>query len=202
VAAIDFVGELGAEHGALFALLLERRPRWLLLLLYLRRRPGLTLREAQRLLGMRHGSLRRALRYLAGQPEPGSGRELLASTVGRPLVAVEMLGYGEKLLVLTERGREFADRVLELLRRVALELGRVDVEAELGVSRQEVERYAASALRQPSGAADRVVDWQRLSEALPRLHPNLPAVLTPETLGAVPIEVETPSGRRTLYIIP
>ena len=200
---MDIIRELGAEDGSRFVLLLEHRPKWLRLVLLLRWRVRLSIREAMRILKMRHASLKNAIRYLAGSPEPGP-RSFIASTLRHPLVAVEMLSYNEKFIVLTEYGREFADKVIRLLRRIALNYGAVDVEEELGVSRIELAEYIASKLDMANSEeyVSRLVNWHKLVERLSREQPRLVDVMDPELIGAIPVEVETTSGRYILYLVP
>lgn len=200
----DPVAEMGVVDGSRFKLLLERRPKWLLLLLYLRKRVMLGVREAQRLLGVKYGCLRSAIRYLAGVPEPGQTPP--PSTIHRPLVSVETLSPREKYIVLTEYGREFAEKATRLLKKIVLACGGVDVERELGVARVEVEErlretLARHNLKPHRSLEDRIVDWERVVHSLTLTHPTLLKVLNTEVVDAVPFTVETPRGTRTLYVI-
>jgi hypothetical protein len=203
---IDFLSELGAEDGSRFMLLLERRPKWLLLLLHLRKRVRMSIREAMSTLKLRHESLRKALRYLTGIPDENAKKPFIASTRRHPLVSVEMLSYNEKFIVLTEYGWEFTNKVVRVLKKIALRYGRVDVESELGIPRivmyQVLRRtFLDYGIEMKEEYEERIVDWQKLIRNLSVIYPLLVRIMEPEILEAIPVKVETTSGSYILYVI-
>jgi len=204
--SVDYLEELGAEDGSRFCILLERRPKWIKLLLLLRRRYRLSIREAVKLLSMKHESLKRAIRYLAGLPDEKQYRPFISTTRVKPLIHVEMISYNEKYLVLTEYGKEFADKVAELLKKLALRYGSVRLE-DLGISPVEAEsvirrKLLSYGIRNVESAGDRLVDWQKLYKTLVLLNPLILRVLEPDLLGFIPVEIETPGRKLTLYYVP
>lgn len=203
---IDFIAELGTENASRFILLLEKKPKWLLLVLYLRKKIRLSIREATRLLGIPYSSLKNAIRYLTGRPDREARRQFIATTLFRPLVAVEMLSYREKFLVLTEHGGEFADQVIRLLKRIALKYGRVNIEDELGIPKIEMMKYVAKVLRRHGitdyrGYEERIIDWNKLTRNLLSIYPLLLRVMNTEVIDAVPFEIEISGRKHILYVI-
>lgn len=202
----DFISEFGAEDGSRFLLLLERRPKWLLLLLYLRKKVRLSIKEAMELLGLSHTSLKKAIRYLSGRPDMDAKRSFIASTIYRPLISIEMLSYNEKFIILTEYGREFADKIIWFLKKIALNYGRIDVENELGIPLIEVRKYIRRKLG-GLGVTDydaydeRIIDWQRLVRRLSVKHPLLLRIMNTEVIDAIPVELWTPSKKYILYVV-
>ena len=204
---IDYLEELGAEDGSRFMLLAERKPKWILLLLLLRKHVRLSMRAARKMLSMNYNQLRKAVRYLSGMPDEKATRPFISTTRAKPLINVEMISYNEKYLVLTEYGKEFADKVILFLKRVALMYGRVSPE-DLGISRAEFEvvvarRLAEQGIKDVKTYIDRVVDWGKLARNLALTQPILLRVMDPGALGFIPIEIETASRTRyTLYLVP
>jgi len=203
---VDFLDELGAEDGSRFYILLESRPRWIKLLLLLRRRVRLSTREALKELGMKYDSLRRAVRYLAGIPDERSKRIFISTTRAKPLIYVEMISYNEKYLILTEYGKEFADKVLRLLTKAALKYGSVRLE-DLGISTVEAEslirrKLLEYGLKDVKNVEDRIISWQKLQKTLTLTNPLLLRVMEPGLLGFIPIDIETPTKKYSLYFVP
>jgi len=204
--SVDYLEELGAEDGSRFYILLENRPKWIKLLLLLRRRVRLSVREALKALNMKHDSLKRAIRYLAGLPDEKSTKVFISSTRTKPLIHVEMISYNERYLVLTEYGKEFVDKVVRFLKKVALKYGSVKLE-DLGISVVEAEslirkKLAEQGLRDVRNIEGRIIDWQKLQKALMLSNPLLLRVMEPPLLGFVQIEIETPSRKYSLYFVP
>lgn len=199
----DYIELFGAKDGSKFAILIERRPKWLLLVLYLRKRYKMSFREAMTILKMNYHRFIRALRYLAGVSFNKKQVGYVTSLTSEPLVAIEALSYNEKYVVLTESGRRFAEKVISYLKSVALEYGKVDVEDELGIPKIAVMTELRKSL--PTIKAekyeDRIVSFDKLVANLSMVNPRLLAVIKPEVIDAYPIEIRTPSKKHVLYVI-
>jgi len=204
--SVDYLEELGTEDGSKFYIMLENRPKWIKLLLLLRRRVRLSTREALKALNMKHDSLKRAIRYLAGLPDEKSSKMFVSTTRVKPLIHVEMISYNERYLILTEYGKEFVDKIVRFLKKVALRYGSLRLE-ELGISVIEAEslirrKLAEYGVKDVKSIEDRIIDWQKLQRSLMLSNPMLLRIMEPTLLGFVPIEIETPSKKYLLYFVP
>jgi len=206
MSSVDYLDELGAEDGSRFYILLESRPKWIKLLLLLRKRYRLSTREAMVALGLKHESLKRAIRYLAGLPDEKSLRPFVSTTRAKPLIHVEMISYNERYLILTEYGKEFADKIVRFLKKVALKYGSVRLD-ELGISVVEAEslirrKLRDYGLRDVGSVGGNVIDWQKLQRLLALTNPLLLRVMDPNLLGFIPVEIETQSRKYLFYFVP
>lgn len=201
---IDYIKALGTKDGARFALLLEQRPKWLLLILYLRKYGKLSFGEVRKLLNLDYRAFTLAISYLAGlRPEDLKRTGYLTSPVGDPFIAVEVLTQREKYLVLTEYGRSFAEKVVDYLKYIAVKYGYVDVEKKFGVARialltelkkrfpeLDVEKYEK-----------RVISFEELISKLSTVDPQLITIMKAEVIDAIPVELVTPRKTYTLYLV-
>ena len=202
--AVDYVALFGAKDGSRFAILLERRPKWLLLILYLRKYTRLSFKEARRLLNVDYSGLAKAVRYLACiNPRDARRPGHAVSPVGDPFIAVEVLSQREKYLVLTEYGRSFAEKVIDYLKYVAVTHGYVDVEERLGVAKLFL--FTELKRRLPEVDVEkyerRVISLEELVSKLSVVNPRLIPLIKPEVIDAVPVEIVTPRRTYVLYVV-
>jgi len=202
--AVDYIKVFGAKDGSRFAILLEREPKLLLLILYLRKRIRLSFGEVRKLLNVDYSWLAKAIRYLAGlDPKDTRRPGYVVSPVGEPFIAVEVLSRKEKYLVLTEYGRSFAEKVVDYLKHVAVSYGYVDVEKKLGVAKI----FLLTELKKKLPEVDvekyekRVISLEELISRLSVANPRLIPLMKPEIIDAVPIEIVTPRRTHVLYVV-
>lgn len=204
---IDYLEELGAEDGSKFLIIAELRPKWMLLLLLLRKHVRLSVKTTMKMLGMSYSQLKRAIRYLSGVPDEKATRPFISTTRVKPLIYVEMISYNEKYLMLTEYGKEFVDKVLRFLKKISIMYGRAEPE-ELGISKVEFEATVRKKLveigvKDVEPYVSRVIDLRKLTRNLALVQPILLRILDPIVLGYIPVEIETASKTRViLYAVP
>lgn len=202
-----YVKYLGVEDGTIFSILLEERPKWLVLVMLLRKKIKMKLREAKELTGMRHEQLRRAIGYLSGVNIKAGEKILSTSTRARPLIFVEELSARIKILGLTKYGAEFAEKVHRMLIDMASKLGAVNVEKDLGISSVMLrslveEKLEELGIRDVDPDSVIIIDLDRFLSRMAMYDPYLYRVIEyTEILDAVPIEIPTPAKKHVLYML-
>lgn len=202
----DYLKMFGVKDGSRFVLLLEKRPKWLLLLLHLRKSVRLSFKEARNILKMDHSSLLRAIQYLGGISIKSRKREVgyITSMTSDPLIAVEALSYKEKYIVLTEYGRSFTDKIVDYLKDVVLTYGKVDVEKDLRLSWIEVVKVLQRSLPpnvKPDDFLEKLVSIDKVVSKLANDSPRLLYILKPELIGLEPVEIITPMKKFRLFVL-
>lgn len=206
-----YMSVLGAREGMIVRTLVEERPKWVLLLLYLRKLGILGVSEAKRIVRISYDSLRSALKYLGGV-ELGRNFSPIAPAVTpiglEPAVKVIRTPGNRKMITLTEYGLGLASKVVDLLKRIALGYGAVDVERKYGIPRVIVMSEISS--RFPGGnpeiLASKVVSLDELVINLSKSYPHALPLVRMDLIDAVPIELDIAvdryaSRRLTLYVV-
>lgn len=199
----DYSKVFGHREGMIVRTLLEERPKWVVLLLQLRKSGSMTLSEARVSANISYKSLKTALRYLGGS---STGRGDCSSVLPavtplgvEPVLQVIRVPGNKKYITLTDYGERLVSRILEYLREVAIRLGRVDVESEYGIPR--VVLLNELAIKFPGAdetkLVERLVSFDSVVVQLARLKPSLLAVMRPELVDAVPVVLEIATDRRT-----
>lgn len=198
---------MGTENAAKFIILAERRVKWLLLLLYLNRNLRLSIRQAMRLTGMSYDSLRHALRYLGGIPDPRTRRlgrrSLITSNTVEPLVSLEELSPNEKYIVLTQHGRRFVESIRNFIVYVALRYGTVDVRRDYAVTEASViKQITEQGFEDPYKVLHRLVSWERVRYFFVKRFPSALPILKPELYGFIEVRLRVGNTKIELYYVP
>lgn len=196
------------ERGVV-KVLLENKPKWIALLLYLKKKGVMSLREVRQEVKMSYTSLKRAIMYLGGI-ELGRGKTPMFQSpitpLGiEPLISVIMVSHYKKYITLTDRGEQFAENLAVFLKSLITRYGYVDVERKYGVSMVYVYEELAKKLRNvPENIESRLVSYDELLYNLSTRDPRLidvlrPEIVKPELLDMVPIEISI-AGRRKIIL--
>lgn len=196
----------GPEDHALFVVLLEKRPKWILLLVHLYNKTVLNMSSAARDVGLKYESLKRAVRYLAGVSAGRSGIPVSSTSI-RPFIRVEEISKRDKFLMLTERGESFAESVINFVNEVVREYGRTDITRQ-GMSPTTVRAAIASKLKSRGfNIEDYDVNTIILEdELLKRISVSAPLLLSiikPEAYdlyGIQRITIDTPKGEKAFLV--
>ncbi|MEM1693966.1 MAG: hypothetical protein QXE75_05020 [Sulfolobales archaeon] len=198
----EYTSIFGVKEGVIVKMFVESRPKWLLLILYLRKLGAMTLSDISSRINIRYNGIRNAVKYLGGvdlrSPSPPP---IPTTPLGiDPIVYVIRMPPRKKIIVLTEYGEQFANRVVNYLKEVALRLGRVDVETRYGIPKVML----MTELKRRYPDADQVklltrfVSFDELIAKLIKVKPELVQVMRPELIDAVPIELEIATDVRTI----
>lgn len=199
----DYVSVFGHREGLVVKTLVEERPKWILLLLQLRKSGSMTVSEAKRAVKLGYRSLRTAVYYLGGVSLGRGASQAVASHATPlgipPVLQVIRVPGNKKYLSLTDYGEQFASRLVGYLKDVAVRLGGVDVESEYGIPRVTLLSELSSRFPDVdhNRLLSRFVSFDTLVASLARVNPQLLAVMRPELIDAVPVELEIAVDRRT-----
>ncbi|MEM4583994.1 MAG: hypothetical protein QXV28_07000 [Ignisphaera sp.] len=175
-------------------MLIEDRPKWLLLVLYLRKLGAMTLSEAMSKVNIHYNSLKNAIKYLGGVDIKSDTSPIISATpLGiEPLIYVIRMPVRRKIIALTEYGIQFANRVVNYLKDVAIRMGGVDVESRYGIPKvvllSELKRMFPDA--DQTKLMTRFVSFEELAIKLVKVKPELVMLMRPDLIDGVPIELE------------
>lgn len=208
----DYTSIFGMREGLVVKTLIEDRPKWVLLILCLRKYGTMTVSEARIRINLGYRSIKTALKYLSGV-ELGRREVLHPATPITPL-GIEPIVYlirmpgNKKLITLTEYGVQFANRIVNYLKDVAMRLGGVDIESKYGIPKVTLISELSSRFPNidQSKLLSRFVSFDELAINLAKARPSLLSVMRPDLIDAVPVELEIAVDRRTskkllLYLI-
>jgi len=197
----DYTSVFGIKEGIVVRMLVEDRPKWLLLILYLRKVGAMSLSEATSKVNIHYNSIRSAVRYLGGVDIRSHTPPAVSVTpLGtEPIVYVIRMPVRKKIIALTEYGTQFANRVVNYLKDVAVRVGGVDVESRYGIPKvvlvSELKRRFPDA--DQARLMTRFVSFDELTIKLVKVKPELVALMRPELIDAVPVELEIAVDVRT-----
>lgn len=197
----DYTSVFGVKEGIVVRMLVEDRPKWLLLVLYLRKLGAMTLTEVSSRINIHYNSIRSAVRYLGGVDiKLHTPPTISVTPLGtEPIVYVIRMPVRKKIIALTEYGAQFANRVVNYLKDVAVRMGGVDVESRYGIPKVVL----VSELKRRFPDADQVrlmtrfVSFDELAVKLVKVRPELVVLMRPELIDAVPVELEIAVDVRT-----
>lgn len=199
----DYTSVFGQKEGLVVRTLIEERPKWVVLLLQLRKSGTMSVSEVKNAVKLSYRSLKTAVYYLGGV---NLGKGASATTVPHitplgvsPIVSVIRIPGNKKYVTLTDYGEKFTARIVNYLKDVALRLGAVDVESEYGIPRVTLMSELSSKFPNVDQGMlmSRFVSFESLAVALARTRPSLLAVMRPDLIDAIPVELEIAVDRRT-----
>ncbi|MEM1560158.1 MAG: hypothetical protein QXK24_00900 [Ignisphaera sp.] len=206
----DYTTIFGIKEGIVVRMLIENRPKWLLLILYLRKFGAMTLSEIMSRLNIHYGSIKNAIKYLAGVDLKTSTQITSHITpLGvEPLLYVIRIPTKKKIVTLTDYGLQFSNKIVDYLKDIAIKLGSIDVEAKYGIPKI----ILLNELKQRFPNIDkinlltRLVSFDELIVKLAKTKPELVSLMRPELIDAIPIELEVAVDSRTsrkiyLYLV-
>lgn len=196
----------GPEEHALFIILLEKRPKWILLLVYLYNKTVMNMSTAARSVGLKYESLKRAIRYLSGVSAGRSGIPVSTTSI-RPFIRLEEISKRDKFLMLTERGESFAESVIVFVNEVVRMYGRSDI-TKHGISPSVVKAAIASKLKSRGLSiedydVDTIVLEDEFIRRITASTPTLLSIVNPETYwlyGIQRVIVDTPKGEKVFLV--
>lgn len=192
------------REKSVIRVVMENRPKWISMLLHLRKSGVMTMRDLRSLNRMSYASLKRALYYLGGieiGKEKGFAYQPPVTPLGiEPLVTVITLSPRKKYIALTERGEEFANKLANYLKTLVRKHGSVDIESKYGIPRVYVVNELSKKMKSVSERVieHNIVSLDELYVNIARENPRLLQLLRPDVvnlLDLIPIELTVVTGK-------
>ncbi|MEM1694359.1 MAG: hypothetical protein QXL19_08875 [Ignisphaera sp.] len=204
----NYTSIFGIKEGIVIRMLVENRPKWLLLILYLRKFGAMTLSEIMSRLNIHYGSIKNAIKYLAGVDLKTPTLTHITPLGIEPILYVIRIPTKKKIVTLTDYGLQFSNKIVDYLKDIAIKLGSIDVEAKYGIPKI----ILLNELKQRFPNVDkinlltRLVSFDELIVKLAKTKPELVSLMRPELIDAIPIELEIAVDSRTsrkiyLYLV-
>lgn len=193
------------RERSVIRVIVENRPKWISMLLYLRKNGVMTMRDLRSAVRMSYASLKRALYYLGGievGKERGFAYQPPLTPLGiEPLVTLISLSPRKKYIALTEHGEEFTNNLVRYLKTLVRKYGSVDIESKYGIPRVYVVNELSKKVKSASERdVENIVSLDELYLNITRENPRLlqllrPDILRPELLDMVPLELTVVTGK-------